>query len=195
MPVSRSSWSRRASPHGPPSTSPRIAQRPRSERSWPSTPRTTRSSRSARPSCMPPAGSGRMVPREPAAAGGGDRRPRGGHACARDRRSDVPGASFVARLVEVLATAPARIAGMYPRKGVIAVGSDADVVVFDPGARRVEHAAELHSACDYDPYEGWDVTGWPEVVLSRGEVVFERGTVTARPGRGQFVPRGRYGES
>src|SRR5439155_13939460 len=42
----------------------------------------------------------------------------------------------------------------------------------------------MHSACDYDPYEGWDVTGWPEVVLSRGEVVFERGTITARPGRG-----------
>ena len=98
----------------------------------------------------------------------------------------------LARLVEVLATAPARIAGMYPRKGVLAEGSDADVVVFDPNARRVVRAAELHSACDYDPYEGWDVTGWPEVVLSRGEVVFERGTVVGRPGRGRLVPRAPY---
>ena len=98
----------------------------------------------------------------------------------------------LSRLVEVLAAAPARIAGMYPRKGALAVGSDADVVVFDPGARRVVRAAELHSACDYDPYEGWDVTGWPEVVLSRGDVVFERGTVVGRPGRGRLVPRAPY---
>jgi dihydropyrimidinase len=78
---------------------------------------------------------------------------------------------------------------MYPRKGVLAVGSDADVVIFDPNARRTIRAADLHSACDYDPYEGWDVTGWPEVVLLRGEVAFERGDITAMPGRGRFVPR------
>jgi len=104
----------------------------------------------------------------------------------------VQGRLTLARLVEVLATAPARIAGMYPRKGVIAEGSDADVVVFDPSARRIVRAAELHSACDYDPYEGWNVTGWPEVVLSRGEAVFERGTVVGRPGRGRLVPRAPY---
>src|SRR4029077_2636681 len=95
----------------------------------------------------------------------------------------------LARLVEVLATAPSRIAGMYPRKGVIAVGSDADLVVFDPATRRTIHAALLHSACDYDPYEGWDVTGWPEVVLLRGEIVVERGVVRAKSRRGRFVPR------
>jgi dihydropyrimidinase len=95
----------------------------------------------------------------------------------------------LARLVEVLATAPARIAGMYPRKGAIAVGSDADLVVFDPEARRTIHAADLHSACDYDPYEGWDVTGWPEVVVARGEVVFESGDLPAKAGRGRLVPR------
>ena len=93
------------------------------------------------------------------------------------------------RLVEVLASAPARIAGIYPRKGALAVGSDADVVVFDPDARRLIHAADLHSACDYDPYEGWEVTGWPNVVLSRGEVVSGRGDIEAKPGRGRFVPR------
>jgi dihydropyrimidinase len=95
----------------------------------------------------------------------------------------------LSRLVEVLATGPARIAGMYPRKGAIAIGSDADLVVFDPGARRTIRAADLHSACDYDPYEGWDVTGWPELVLVRGEVAFERGDMRANPGRGLFVPR------
>jgi dihydropyrimidinase len=95
----------------------------------------------------------------------------------------------LARLVEVLATAPARIAGMYPRKGALAIGSDADVVIFDPNARRTIRAADLHSACDYDPYEGWDVTGWPEVVLARGEIVFERGNLRAKAGRGGFVTR------
>ena len=95
----------------------------------------------------------------------------------------------LARLVEVLAMAPARIAGMYPRKGALAAGSDADIVIFDPNARRTIHAADLHSACDYDPYEGWDVTGWPEVVLLRGEVAFQRGDTRAKPGRGRFVPR------
>ena len=96
------------------------------------------------------------------------------------------------RLVDVLARTPARIAGMYPRKGALAVGSDADIVVFDPHVRRTVRAAELHSACDYDPYEGWDVTGWPEIVLSRGELVFEHGSVMGRPGRGRPVARAPY---
>jgi dihydropyrimidinase len=95
----------------------------------------------------------------------------------------------LARMVEVLATVPARIAGMYPRKGALAVGSDADIVVFDHEARRTIRAADMHSACDYDPYEGWDVTGWPEVVISRGEIVFADGNVTGSPGRGQLVTR------
>jgi dihydropyrimidinase len=95
----------------------------------------------------------------------------------------------LARLVEVIATAPARIAGMHPRKGVIAVGSDADVVVFDPETRRTIRAADLHSACDYDPYEGWDVTGWPETVILRGEPVFADGEVIGSSGRGRLIPR------
>src|SRR5438093_1123035 len=95
----------------------------------------------------------------------------------------------LSRLVEVLASSPAHVAGMYPRKGALAIGSDGDVVIFDPWARRIVRAADLHSACDYDPYEGWDVTGWPEVVLSRGDVVFKRGSVVAKPGRGKLVPR------
>jgi len=95
----------------------------------------------------------------------------------------------LARMVEVLATGPARIAGMYPRKGALAIDSDADIVVFDPQARRTIQAADMHSACDYDPYEGWDVTGWPELVIARGEIVFADGNVTGSPGRGQLVTR------
>jgi dihydropyrimidinase len=95
----------------------------------------------------------------------------------------------LARLVEVLAATPARIAGMYPRKGAVAVGSDADIVIFDPNARRTISSADMHSACDYDPYEGWDVTGSPEVVLLRGEVAFEGNAIRATAGRGRFVPR------
>jgi dihydropyrimidinase len=97
------------------------------------------------------------------------------------------------RLVEVLSSSPARIAGMYPRKGALAVGSDADVVVLDPSARRTIRAAKLHSACDYDPYEGWEVTGWPELVLSRGETVYADGDIRGRPGRGKLVERAPYG--
>jgi dihydropyrimidinase len=95
----------------------------------------------------------------------------------------------LSRMVEVVATAPARIAGMYPRKGAVAVGSDADIVVFDPEAHRTIRAADMHSACDYDPYEGWDVTGWPELVIARGEVVFVDGNVIGSPGRGQLSRR------
>lgn len=95
------------------------------------------------------------------------------------------------RLVALVATNPARIAGLAPRKGALAPGADADIVVFDPARRRVVRAADMHSACDYDPFEGWEVTGWPELVLSRGDIVFADGTVRGEPGRGRFVPRSR----
>jgi len=93
------------------------------------------------------------------------------------------------RMVEVLATAPARIAGLAPRKGAVTVGADADLVIFDPARRRTIHASEMHSACDYDPYEGCDVTGWPAITLLRGEVAFADGEVRARPGTGRFTAR------
>ncbi|HEV8229964.1 MAG TPA: amidohydrolase family protein [Candidatus Limnocylindria bacterium] len=94
------------------------------------------------------------------------------------------------RMVDVLATAPARIAGLAPRKGAIAVGADADIVVFDPARSRTIRASEMHSACDYDPYEGSEVTGWPELVIRRGEIAYD-GEIRARPGSGRFVPRSR----
>ena len=94
----------------------------------------------------------------------------------------------VERMVEVVATNPARIAGLRG-KGEIAVGNDADLVLFDPRATRTIRAVELHSACDYDPYEGWEVTGWPRTVLLRGEVVYDKGEIRAQPGAGRFVRR------
>ena len=94
----------------------------------------------------------------------------------------------IERLVDVLATTPARLAGL-ATKGEIAVGKDADLVLFDPARTRTVRAAELHSACDYDPYEGWEVTGWPRLVLLRGEVAYD-GEVRARPGDGRLTRRG-----
>ena len=94
----------------------------------------------------------------------------------------------VERMVDVLATSPARIAGLVG-KGEIAVGYDADLVLFDPMKTRTIHAAEMHSACDYDPYEGWDVTGWPRTVLLRGEVAYDKGVIRAAAGAGRLVRR------
>jgi dihydropyrimidinase len=96
------------------------------------------------------------------------------------------------RLVELVATNPARLAGLAPRKGAVAPGADADLVVFDPARTRTIRAPEMHSAADYDPFEGRRVTGWPAVTISRGEVIFEDGRVLGAPGRGRFVPRARF---
>jgi dihydropyrimidinase len=96
------------------------------------------------------------------------------------------------RLVELLAANPARLAGLAPRKGAILPGADADIVIFDPNRTREIRAAEMHSACDYDVFEGWSVTGWPQTTIARGEVIFDDGRITGTPGRGEFVPRARF---
>ncbi|MFN2468169.1 MAG: dihydropyrimidinase [Gaiellaceae bacterium] len=98
------------------------------------------------------------------------------------------------RMVELLSTNPAKLFGLYPRKGTIAVGSDADLVVFDPERRHVITAAAQQSRSDYNLYEGTEVVGSPELVLLRGQVIFEDGEVVAEPGTGQFVRRARFGE-
>ena len=98
------------------------------------------------------------------------------------------------RMVELLATNPAKLFGLYPRKGTLAVGSDADVVVFDPEQQLTISAATHHSASDYNLYEGTEVTGSPEVVLLRGNVLVENGELVAKPGIGQFIKRARFGE-
>ena len=92
------------------------------------------------------------------------------------------------RMVDVLATAPARIAGLRG-KGEITVGGDADIVIFDPEDTRTVRATEMHSACDYDPYEGWEVTGWPELTLLRGDVAYAKREILAQPGQGRLIVR------
>src|SRR5215210_4403078 len=99
------------------------------------------------------------------------------------------------RMVELLATNPAKLFGLYPRKGTIAVGSDADIVVFDSEKRLTISAATHHSKTDYNLYEGTQVTGSPEVVLLRGHVLVENDALVASPGIGRFVPRAKFGEA
>jgi dihydropyrimidinase len=98
------------------------------------------------------------------------------------------------RMVELLSTNPAKLFGLYPRKGTLAVGSDADIVVFDPEKRVTLSAATHHSRVDYNLFEGTEVTGSPEVVLRRGEVIVDGDELLAKPGSGQFVKRARFGE-
>jgi dihydropyrimidinase len=97
------------------------------------------------------------------------------------------------RMVELLCTNPAKLFGLYPRKGTIAVGSDADIVVFDPTREHTITASNQHSKTDYNLYEGTKVTGTPELVLLRGNVLVENGELVASPGIGRFVKRARFG--
>jgi dihydropyrimidinase len=92
--------------------------------------------------------------------------------------------------VRLVAENPAQLFGLFPRKGTIAPGSDADLVLWDPSRRVTITNALLRHAIDYTPYEGMEVTGWPVAVLRRGEVAMRDGEVRAEPGSGRFLPRG-----
>jgi len=98
------------------------------------------------------------------------------------------------RMVELLCTNPAKLFGLYPRKGTIAPGSDADIVIFDPEKRHLITAATQHSKTDYNLYEGTEVTGSPDTVLLRGTVLVEGGELVAEPGVGEFVERAAFGQ-
>ncbi len=98
------------------------------------------------------------------------------------------------RMVELLCTNPARLFGLYPRKGTIAPGSDADIVVFDPARKKLITAADQHSKTDYNLYEGTEVTGDVDTVLVRGTVVVAGGELRVEPGFGRYVARARFGE-
>jgi dihydropyrimidinase len=98
------------------------------------------------------------------------------------------------RFVEITATAPAKIFGLYPRKGTIAIGCDADVVVWDPNKEITLGMKTLHMRVDYSPFEGRRVTGAPTAVLSRGELLVQDDAWVAKKkqGRGQFLRRGTF---
>ena len=98
------------------------------------------------------------------------------------------------RFVELVATMPAKLFGLYPRKGTIAVGSDADLVIFDPKRKHTISAKTHHMRVDYSMFEGIQVTGMPDVVLSRGKVVVDGEQFLGRKGQGEFLRRSTYAE-
>jgi dihydropyrimidinase len=105
----------------------------------------------------------------------------------------VAGGRFsVNRFVELVSTTPAKLFGLYPRKGTIAVGGDADLVIFNPDRKHTISAKTHHMRVDYSMFEGIQVTGMPDVVLSRGHVVVESDKFLGRPGAGEFLKRSTY---
>jgi dihydropyrimidinase len=100
-----------------------------------------------------------------------------------------PGKIDMHRFVEIVSTNPAKMFGLWPKKGTLAVGSDGDMVLFDPEKETTLSAKALHMRVDYNPYEGRVVRGGPAMVLSRGEVIVDHGEFKGRPGRGQYVKR------
>jgi dihydropyrimidinase len=101
----------------------------------------------------------------------------------------VRGEITLARWVEISSATPARMFGLYPRKGVITAGADADIVVYDPAATQTLSAATHHMNVDYSAYEGWELTGRVDTVLSRGAVVVSGGEFHGREGHGRFLRR------
>ena len=97
------------------------------------------------------------------------------------------------RFVELVATTPAKLFGLYPRKGTLAPGSDADIVVWDPNADHTITAKTHHMRVDYSMFEGFTVKGNAKLVMSRGEVLVDNGSYLGRPGRGQFLKRAARG--
>jgi dihydropyrimidinase len=94
------------------------------------------------------------------------------------------------RWVEICSTAPAKMFGLYPQKGAIAVGSDADIVIFDPNASKVISVDNQHMRVDYSAYEGTEVAGSVDTVISRGRVIISGGEYKGEAGHGRYLPRG-----
>ena len=94
------------------------------------------------------------------------------------------------RFVELTSTAAAKMFGLFPKKGTIAIGSDADIVIFDPDKEQTLSVKTQHMNCDYNAYEGKKIKGVVETVLSRGKVVVDNGEFKGKPGNGQFLKRG-----
>jgi dihydropyrimidinase len=92
------------------------------------------------------------------------------------------------RYADVTSTNAAKLLGMYPRKGAISVGSDADIAIIDPSVKKALSIDDLHVR-DYSPWEGWQVEGWPTTVMLRGKVMVDGGRLLGSPTDGQLIPR------
>ena len=99
------------------------------------------------------------------------------------------------KYVEVACTNPAKIFGMFPRKGTIAVGSDADIVIFDPNEKHTLSVNTHHMNVDYSGYEGWEVTGKVKTVLLRGEVALDKNECLIEKGFGKFIKRKKVAQN
>jgi dihydropyrimidinase len=95
------------------------------------------------------------------------------------------------QFVDITTTSPAKLYGLFPRKGVIAVGSDADFAIWDPQKVVTIRNEQLHHAVDHTPYEGMQVRGWPVMTISRGDIVYADGQPASTAGRGRFLRRAR----
>ena len=95
----------------------------------------------------------------------------------------------IERWVEICCAAPARIFGLAGRKGALAVGADADIVIFDPHKQAIISRELLHENCDYTPYDGYRLTGYPVLTMLRGRVIARDGRFVGGPGGGQFLAR------
>lgn len=98
----------------------------------------------------------------------------------------------VSRLVDLVSATPARLLGLYPRKGLIAPGSDADLVLLDPTKRKTVAVSDMHGGSDFEPLEGMSFVGWPVVTISRGEVIVRGGEFVGTRGRGQLLERSTF---
>jgi dihydropyrimidinase len=96
------------------------------------------------------------------------------------------------QFVAVTSTNPAKLFGMYPRKGAIQVGSDADIVIWDPNLKRTIRDADELSAAKWSLYDGWEVTGWATTTIRRGEVVYQDGKVIGKAGTGKVIPQAKF---
>ena len=103
----------------------------------------------------------------------------------------IDGRIDIHRFVALTSTNPARLYGLFPGKGTIAIGSDADIVIWEQGLNRTVRNVDLHHAVDYTPYEGLALKAWPALTLSRGEVVWQDGVYLGQAGRGRFLKAAR----
>jgi dihydropyrimidinase len=100
----------------------------------------------------------------------------------------------LSRFVDVSSTSVAKLFGIYPRKGIIAIGSDADIVVIDPNLKRKIALADLHSNCDYSIWDGWEFDGFPVMTMLRGNILVEDGQWKGPSGIGEFIASGSPGQ-